>query len=219
MASQHPFEAWTEEELDILKEYFPTEGASIQKRLPRHSIPAIYQRAHRLGVSVDRQHCNRSWDEDEMAVLREFYPIEGRDVAKRLPWRTEAACKTQANKMGLKAPPRKHKEYVNHWTEEEDRILRDFFPIEGQAVSKRLPNRTDAACLQRAYSLRLKYISGRNTTEAHKKDRYNRWTAQEDQILRDFFPTEGKAVCQRLPNRTTISCIQRAHKLGLKLHT
>lgn len=40
-----------------------------------------------------------------------------------------------------------------------------------------------------------------------------RWTREEDDIIRQFYPTEGVGVCRMLPNRTEGACQARAQKL------
>lgn len=42
-----------------------------------------------------------------------------------------------------------------------------------------------------------------------------RWSQAEDDILREFFPTEGKDVVERLCGRTIAACQFRAYKLGI----
>ena len=46
---------------------------------------------------------------------------------------------------------------------------------------------------------------------------YKRWTEEEDSVLREFYPTEGKKVIYRFPNRNLRSIQQRAHQLGISL--
>ena len=45
----------------------------------------------------------RFWTTLEVAVLRRYYPTEGRKVAARLPGRTEYACVTAARQHGIRA--------------------------------------------------------------------------------------------------------------------
>lgn len=43
------------------------------------------------------------------------------------------------------------------------------------------------------------------------------WTAAEDAILSQYYPLEGKKVCERLPGRTLAACRGRARYLGMHL--
>ena len=87
--------------------------------------------------------------------------------------------------------------------QEEDDILRKYYPIEGPDVYKRLPGRTETSCRNRA-----KYL---DIIKA-----YCRWSAEEDGILCQYYPIEGPDVYKRLPGRTSESCKARAFKIGIK---
>ena len=186
---------WTEEEDNILREFYPIEAGNVCKRLPRRTRVACTSRADILGIT--RYRIN-PWTEAEINILREFYPIEGREVYKRLPGRTKDACTTKAEKLGVYGPVI----YVP-WTSEEDNILREFYPIEAGNVCKRLPGRTRSACTTRAVTIG---ISG----EAARP-----WTEEEDEILRKYYPIEGYDVVKRLPGRTIDSCRGRVVKLKI----
>ena len=90
----------------------------------------------------------------------------------------------------------------NRWTEEEDNIIREYYPTESTDVYKRLCNRTKIACRTRAKMLNIRYI--------------NTWTKEEDDIIRKYYPTEGSSVYKRLPGRGVNSCCNRARKLNVK---
>ena len=42
-----------------------------------------------------------------------------------------------------------------------------------------------------------------------------RWTADEIEILRKYYPTEGDQVCERLSGRTAKSCRIQASKMEI----
>lgn len=45
----------------------------------------------------------------------------------------------------------------------------------------------------------------------------HKWSAEDDEIMRKFYPTEGKNVVKRFSDgRTEAQCMDRAHRLGLK---
>ena len=54
-----------------------------------------------------------------------------------------------------------------------------------------------------ANKLGIKYIS-------------HEWTKYEDDILKKFYPKEGRSVSERLKNRTPTACVLRANRLHLK---
>lgn len=110
--------------------------------------------------------------------------------------RTKCAIKQRARKLDIA--------YIfNCWTEEEDEILRQYYPIEGGDIYKRFHNKTKQQCVSHASRL------GVTSTQ--------KWTEEEDEIIRKYYPTEGKRGCSKhLSNRTPKSCEYRAKILGVK---
>ena len=91
----------------------------------------------------------------------------------------------------------------NNWKESEDRIVEEYYPIEGRVCYKRLNNRTEKACALRAQFLGV-------TKRSSLK-----WTANEDNVLINYYPEEGVKAFERLPHRTKESCEMRVYKLKL----
>ena len=90
------------------------------------------------------------------------------------------------------------------WSEEEDRILREYWPFEGSRASQRLQNRSPAACRQRAKRLNL------------ERDKQERWSLREDAALRICFTEKNPSIAaKRLPGRSVPACVARAVELGL----
>lgn len=181
---------WAEEEIAILRQYYPTEGRTVYKRLPGRTPLACRTIAQKLGIAFV---ATTDWTDAEMDILFRFFPSEGQDVYKRLPNRSASACVHKAYDMGLRSL-----NGFSHWSSEEDAVITKYYPKEGQKVYKRLSGRTPAACVRRASVL------GIGTG----------WTEEDEKILREYYPTEGGAVCKRL-GKTKTSCQQRAQKLGL----
>lgn len=102
---------------------------------------------------------------------------------------------------------RKIKEYDDiHWTEDEDSIIRKYYPTEGYRTYLRLNNRSASSTIGRASFLNI--LSECN-------NRYNQWTEEEDQIIKNFYKTEKKNIVNRLPNRSYDNIVQRACRLGI----
>lgn len=72
----------------------------------------------------------------------------------------------------------------------------------GKDITRLLPGRTAATYRRKAYNLGLSI-------------RGHYWSEEEDAIIREYYPREGKEVSQRLPDRSETSCVQRVRKLGL----
>lgn len=88
------------------------------------------------------------------------------------------------------------------WTEEEDDILKKWYPVEGSQIYKRFNNRTQSGCIHRASDLKIK------GPEAV-------WSEEEDNIIRQYYSKEWGNVYKRLINRTKQACSERAAKLGV----
>ena len=147
--------------------------------------------------------CRVPWTEDEDNILQEYYPKEGGLVCHRLPGRTRNACKNRAQYILLQ---RQEEHKFSRWTEEEDAILKEYYPTERETVHLRLPGRTASACQRRAGGMKLGLQDPSITS----------WTEEEDQIMREYYPKEGGRVQMRLTKRTKGACKTRAKALGLR---
>ena len=195
---------WTPEEEKILAEHYPEMGRRVAKLLPNHSGNACQMRAQILGVKKADYHRARKWTAHEDSIIRENYPTMGTAVQSLLTGRTKDACQQRANFLGVT-----QREYANRqmnpknkWSEEEDEILREYYPQMGSRVAERLPNRSETSCYTRAYKLGLKV---------------HNWTKREDSILRKHYPLMGGKVAALLPNHTKAACVARATRLAVKI--
>lgn len=136
---------WTEEENNILREYYMIERSDVYKRLKGRTKTAIGIQARKLGLKVSGR-----WTEMEIEILEKWYPIEGTKVKDRLCGRTKQSIHAMACELGLKTSD-------NIWTEKENEILKERYPIEGTNVYKRLKGRTKEATRVQAGRLGLKY--------------------------------------------------------------
>ena len=97
---------------------------------------------------------------------------------------------------------RQIKEYCDYfWTEEEDKILYQYYPIEGTGCRLRLKNKSKEAVAGRVHRLQIKMI--------------DLWTEEEDEILRQYYPIEGKTCVKRFSNKTKNQIYDRAQKFHI----
>ena len=185
---------WTDEEHEILKTYYPTEGIEVIKRLPGRSEGAILTRAHLFHIE---SLIHAEWTEEEDAIIREFYPLEGKNVYKRLPGRTKSACANHAIKLKVRSNNAK-------WSNKEIEILKKYYPIEKKAVMKRLPGKSENAIFSMASKLEIKV----------KK---SAWSDEEIEILKKYYPTEGLDVAKRLPGRSEGAISKTAQSIGVRV--
>lgn len=95
---------WSEEEIDILKEYYE-KGFSIEQisKIIGKSKSAIKQRLSELKLKRKMVSANK-WKDGELKFLKEYYHPEKmsiQEIAETLN-RTENAVKAKANSLGLK---------------------------------------------------------------------------------------------------------------------
>ena len=95
---------------------------------------------------------NRRWSSEEDEVLLKYYPSEGSEVASRLCGRTVASCQFRAYKLGIK---REQPHRNGRWQQEEDEILRIWYPRMGIRAAVMLPSRTRSAVQNRVALLGL----------------------------------------------------------------
>lgn len=231
---------WTEEEIKLLKQYYPIEGPCICNRIKRKSRQCCQLKANNLGLRYDAYW----WTDEDLQILKQYYPIEGRKVSNRLSVkRSNQTIKATAKKYGIKGPIKKI------LTSDEEDILKKYYPIEGTDVVKRFENLTIPQLQGIAHRLGLKYMNHwwskdeieiikeyyptegtmcykrlQNRTQEQVGDiarKYNiryitsQWSNEEDEILKQYYPFEGSKVYKRL-NRTSKACIRRAKMLNIR---
>ena len=183
---------WTQEEDDILMEFYLQEGKEIIKRIPNHSYPTIVTRARKLGLSLHEQ-----WTKQEDQILIDYYLTEKADVLKRLPGRTIQAAERRARIIGL------YKD-VNTWTSWEDDLIKEHYPDLGPGMFHMLNKRTKKATQRRAAILGASF-----------KEKKKKWTNEEDSILREHRTDNISDLLEHLPGRSEQSIRNRMFCLGL----
>lgn len=192
---------WTAEEESILRQNADKCATELIDLLPGRSVTAIDIKRSRLGLTT----ASEAWSKEEIDLLRQFYAAEGKKVAARFPNRTVTAVLHRAAQLGIMTDVGAKVE----WTAEEDAILREYWASEGDEVIKRLPNRSVFACASRASILGLRSVR-------RQRKPFRAWTAEEDAILRKYWPIAGIACYTRFENRSVDACRMRAYALGLK---
>ena len=101
---------WSEAEDDLLRKYYPSEGCACHVKIPGRSAKGVDMRAIRLGLKyTGGSKSKNAWTDKEDAILREYYPEEGRAILSRLPGRTLPATWRRAGILGVKCRHRGRK--------------------------------------------------------------------------------------------------------------
>ena len=90
---------WSDEEVEILNKYYPTEGTKVQKRLPNRSATSITQQAHLRGIKTTTKN---KWSEEEIRILKEEYPTMGVKIIDKLNNKSRQSICMKASSLGIK---------------------------------------------------------------------------------------------------------------------
>jgi DNA or RNA helicases of superfamily II len=231
---------WTEEEIEILKKYYPIEGSNVVNRLNNRSKSAIFTITSKLGIKAPE----KKWTKEDEDILRLYYPQYGGKTINFLPHRPISSITDRANSLGLYVEKR------GIYSKEEDEIIKKYYPTEGGKVCKRLQGKTEKQCKGRAGVLGVIFINSKMWTNEEdeiiknnyienpeivheklknkSKEQIMRrasklkirrktldWTEEEDEIMKKYYPVEKSFVFKRLEKRSRNACMNRAMVLGL----
>lgn len=139
--------SWSEEEDNILRKYYPTEGSDCYDRFINRTKIAVMQRASILGIT----YTEHSWTEEELNIVKEYYPSEGSSILSRLPGKTLYAVKAQARRMKV------YSKAFLKWTDEEIKIIKDnYAELGGLKLQELIPNHSATEIMHKAKSLGIK---------------------------------------------------------------
>ena len=184
---------WTPEEDEIIRTNYSAGNTDLTHLIPNKSKGAIQQRASVLGVKVIN-----NWTEEEIKWMQDNSYLYTREELIDKTGKSWLQIGRILKKYGLKYCTK-----VIKWTEEEDSIIKKYYPKEGGKVYLRLKNRTYSTVVGRASALGIKYDNEEN----------RKWTKEEDIILKENYIKLGKNIVNLLPGRTFRSIITRAKKL------
>lgn len=127
---------WTEEEIEIIKQYYPIEGKDCLSRLKNRTLSSLYSQALFLGIKYIRTDL---WTKEEDEIMKQYYPIDRNEIKKRLPNKTSNAIRARAKVLGISS------NYLIPWTEEEDKILLKYYRKLGSSgLTSMVPHRAPA---------------------------------------------------------------------------
>lgn len=136
------------------------------------------------------------WSEEDEDLMRQYYPSMGVKVKPMLSVeRSDVAIQNRAKIMGLVCKSR--------WQEEEKIFLRkNYGRLSNKEIAEKI-GRTEKSVRSIANKLKLNNI-------------YRHWDDEETEILKRYYPIEGKKVANRLPYKNEKQCLNKARELNLK---
>jgi len=93
---------WSGEEDKILIQFYPLIGSNVIYMLPGRSRQSIRKRANMLSLKAKMgRNPSVRWEPEEDALVRDFYPTHGDQIANYLPRKTPKAVTARARQIGV----------------------------------------------------------------------------------------------------------------------
>lgn len=188
---------WSEEELKLLKEYYPQGGSKLCKERGLNRLYRdITNKANILDIRYGR--VSRSWLEEEDNYLRENHiNLSNVELAKHLN-RTVNSVTNRLNRLGLVKSER--------WTKEEEDIVKEYYSIGGAKL-----------CQEKGISKDKATIIYKANSLGFVRDNIHKWSEEELDLLNSYYPIGGSRLCKEKGlNRATSVINNKASRLGIK---
>lgn len=144
---------WTQEADNIVKQYYPTEGSDgVYKRLASLGMSMTKSRIRDRATKVLGVKGPQVWTQEELDILRKFYPTEGVDGISKMLKKSKLQIKNKAFNLKLKYARVHNRE----WTKEEDDIIIKNYSFGGVDRCADLLDRSREAIVSRAKILNVK---------------------------------------------------------------
>lgn len=150
---------WNDEDIEFLREYYPSEGPKLCAEVLDRTIRAIEAKAGRLGIKS-----GRFWSIEDVEFIKENYLIEGAQLCAEVLNKNVTSVYTKAGRLGIVSKP---------WSIEEEDFLTKYYPIKGVSYCADALMRSKSAIKGKALRLNLeliKYKAKKKTTEQYRSE-------------------------------------------------
>lgn len=185
---------WTKEDEDLVRKYYPSIGARVKSMLlVERSSQAINVKANKMGV----KYMGNNWIKEDEDLMKKYYPSIGTKIKSML------SVDKNSNEIQIKASMMGLVYKGNRWDEEDKKFLiENYGKLSNKEIAEKL-DKTQRSVSNMAYALKL-------------IDLYHFWSEEEVNILKKYYPFEGKKVADRLPYKTEKQCTLKAQALKIK---
>lgn len=155
---------WSDAELSVLYDMHKDNTVNaMSKRLKGRSPKAIKNKLEELGLE-----CVVKWTEDEIALVKEYYPKGGSKLVKQKGLdKPTNLISSKASSLGLRLDvPRAN------WSDADVEVLVKYYGKEGMDVLDRLPGKT-----------KLSVINKLNTINTYYREKYSHWSKEDKCLL------------------------------------
>lgn len=192
---------WTEEEIELLKTYYPVGGANLcrEKGLTK-SLVKINNKASRLSICYRK--ISHIWLKEEIELLKKYYPIGGAKLCKQMGLTKNVhSIENKAIRLELC-----NKKKYSNWSKKELALLEKYYPIGGVDLCKEKG-------LDRPVSTII--LKARLIGLGDKKY----WTDKELSKVTKYYPIGGAKLCQEKGvDKSNYSIFCKARNLGISVN-
>lgn len=185
---------WIKEDEDLVRNYYPRIGTRVKSMLSvERSSDAIRTKANKMGV----YYMGNNWMKADEDLMTKYYPSIGTKIKSML------SIERNSNEIQLKAGMMGLIYKGNRWDEKDKKFLTDNYgKLSNDEIAEKL-SKTKSSVSNMIHALKL-------------IDLYHFWNDEEIEILKKYYPLEGKNVADRLPYKTKKQCLSKAHTLKLR---
>lgn len=193
---------WNSEDEQLLRQYYPENGADIKPlRDKGFREESIKWKAVKLGLRQKRH----EWTDEELELLRVQFPKNGTRVAG-LEHYSKSAIQSQASKLGLK--------YDKRWTKDRIEILKDKYPSHGANIDELLEVGFGKHSIEKMAS---RQGIRRDRSSIEYKKQINRWTPEQEELLKKEFPLAGAQIPELLKEYSKAAINAKAKSFGFEV--
>lgn len=99
MSLSRPLSDWSEAELQILRDFYPTEGSAVARRLPGRHRGMAKQKAFQLGLRMTNSTPRQSWPAEERARLEANQHLPFPELLLLFPGRSASSLKSALHRI------------------------------------------------------------------------------------------------------------------------
>ena len=98
MGLSRQLNTWSEYELQVLRDYYPTEGSTVVRRLPDRKGKAISMKAFQLGLHIENRPVRQAWSQEERIRLEKHLHLSFTELQLLFPERSPPSLKNALNR-------------------------------------------------------------------------------------------------------------------------
>lgn len=191
------FKRWTDQEIQYLKNFYPTKGCIYVARQLGLQRATVYRKAAKLGLKVAINTVPNAYLPREIVFIKKYYPTMGSSYVAKQLGRTPEAIYRKANEL------RVERHNLTNWSAEEiDYLKKWYFKKRPSEIAKRL-KRSVGSVLVKARRIGL------------FKKSYRKWTDDEEVYLKNNFRKSTYKQIGKHLNRSARSIQHHVKKMKL----